>query len=510
MSSPGPDSVSRTKQVLTGVLVVATVIASGFVLLSKSTPTAKAQDQETPRPKADRLAPTEIAISADQEKALEVKTVKAVLQRGDHPLTIGGKISLDLEKTARIRPLYNVTIYRVHKHAGEHVKKDDEILTVESTDLGTAKNNYLQAIANLEVAATTYRREALLRLHRATTDVDYENARSAFRQAAVALMGAREQCLLMGLRPFELEELRKELNGEVLSFARPRIEIPKGDAVKTDGPVADGSLIATTNKLEGSGSSPWEVDPNLIDLRAPEPDAAGIDTSTYMALRMPTEEERQHDALIALAEISKRFASPKFKSSEDGRRRARYTIRSPRDGVLISKDAAQGEFVDPSQVIATVADTSDVWINLDIYQQQIASVKLGAKVDVTTPAYPDMTFSGTITFLSRVVDDTTHTLRARVEVDNAQDLLVSGLVAKCVVHCIDKDAKVEVPKEAVLDDSGAHFVMVKLSPGRYERRSVQLGLKTDTVVHVEEGLKDGDEVVLEGNLYIHTTVPLGD
>jgi len=487
--------------------VALVVLAAGLLFAGSGLWRARSvQAQEQPRdpgakPEAEQLKPNEIVLEPEQEKALEVKLVKAVLERGDHPLTLGAKISLDLEKTARIRPLYNVVIYKVEKHAGERVKKDDVILTVESTDLGTAKNNYLTQIANLEVAATTYRREALLRVRHATTEVDYENARSSFRQAAVALIAAREQCLLMGLRPSELEDLRRELNDEITSWVLPE---SRADGKDPRPSVAD---IAETSG-NGRKASPWELDTALTE-NLPLADPGAPIGSDSLALRPPTDDERVRDARIALAEITKRFQS-KLKNEEDGRRRARYTIRAPLDGVVISKDAARGEFVDPSQVIATVADTSDVWINLDIYQQQIASVDMGARVDVTTPAYRDLTFSGTITFIADFVDDTTHTLRARVQVDNPKNLLKSGMVAKCVVHCVDHEPELELPKEAIIDDGGRTFAIVKTAPFHYVRREVKLGLKTDTVVHVEDGVKDGEEVVLEGNLYIHTTIPLGD
>lgn len=452
--------------------------------------------------KLQPTAPGDIVLEPEQERALDVRTVKALFQRGDHPIALGGRVSLDLEKTSRIRPLYNVTVYQVHKRPGELVKKGDAILTVESTDLGTAKNNYLTQIANLEVAATTYRREALLRLRHATTDVDYENARSGFRQAAVALMAAREQCLLMGVRPQELEELRHELYSEVLSLAKPLSNTSDPE----HGEPGVTSMAARPDGASAGSASPWE---GMIDMLAPSPDAAAI-PSTCLVLKPATDPEREHDALVALAEISKRFASPRLKNEEDGRRRARYTIRTPIDGVVVSKDAAKGEFVDPSQVIVTVADTSDVWINLDVYQQQIASVESGARVDVTTPAYPERTFSGTISYVAAAVDDATHTLRARVEVANPDGLLKSGLVARCVVHSIDHEPRVEVPKEAILDDGGRTWAIVRKSPGHYERREVKLGLKTDTVVHVDQGLQAGDDVVLQGNLFIHSTIPLGD
>jgi multidrug efflux pump subunit AcrA (membrane-fusion protein) len=491
---------------------LAVLAASALLLGSSLVPGRRARAQERPapdqaRPEVQKLSPSEILLEPEQETALDVKLVRAVRQRGDHPLTLGGKISLDLEKTARIRPLYNVTVYKVWKHAGERVQKNDDILTVESTDLGTAKNNYLQAIANLEVAATTYRRESLLRMRHATTDVDFENARSGFRQAAVALMASREQCLLMGVRPFELDDLRKELNDEVLSIARPNVAArPDGTKVygQPEGPPHGNLEIAS--RAEEPGGSRWE---GLIDMESLDPDTAAIPTSC-LSLRPASDDEREHDALVALAEIAKRFASPHFKNEEDGRRRARYTIRAPRDGTIISKDAAQGEFVDPTQVIVTVADTSDVWINLAIYQQQIASVEPGARVDVTTPAYPGVPFGGTITYLADYVDDTTHTLTARVQVDNPKNRLKSGMVAKCVVHCIDHDPAIELPTNAILDDGGRTFVIVKKAPGHYERREVKLGLRTDDVVHVEEGVAEGEDVALEGNLYIHSSVPLGD
>jgi RND family efflux transporter MFP subunit len=161
-------------------------------------------------------------------------------------------------------------------------------------------------------------------------------------------------------------------------------------------------------------------------------------------------------------------------------------------------------------VIATVSDDSRLWINLDVYQNDIAKVGIGAQVDVTTPAYANLAFVGSVTFIAESVDETTHTLKARIVLDNSRRLLKSGMAAKTVVHCVDERPRIELPPDAIVRDAGETFVILRLGRGRYRRRRVKLGLEAEDAVHVDEGLSGGEQVVLEGNLFIHTAIPLGD
>jgi cobalt-zinc-cadmium efflux system membrane fusion protein len=442
-----------------GALVATIVAAPLLVHLPAALRGKPAVAQETPKPAPEKLGPREAALTAEQEKALGLRVVPASRVRGDHKLVTGGKVSLDIEHTARVRPLLNSTIYEVTKHAGEQVVKGEDLMVVEATDLGDAKNAYLSAVANLELAAETYRREGLLRAKHATTDTDYFNARAAFRTALVSAQATREKCLLFGVRSQELAELEAEL----------RFAVPNGAPPASD-----------------------------------EPDGLAL------ALKPPSDGELIEDARRTLREVAQRRQVRPAPEEADLRRRARYTIRAPIGGVLITKDAARGELVDPSQVIATVSDVSTLWINLDIYQNDIAQVRIGARVDITTPTYPDVAFVGSVTFMSEVVDDTTHTLKARVVVDNEKRLLKSGMAAKTVIHCIDDAPKIELRPEAILHEGQDTFVIVKKGPGKYERRSVKLGLEAQDAVHVESGVAEGELVVESGNLFIHTTIPLGD
>jgi multidrug efflux pump subunit AcrA (membrane-fusion protein) len=447
---------SRWKKRVAVALVLALPLVLGVVGLVRDR-SARAQETPADKPHADEK-PGETHLTEQQEAALDVKLVVAKLLRGDHPIVSGGKVSLDIERTARVRPLLNSIIYEVKKHAGDEVKKGDELLVVESTDLGDAKNNYLTALANLDVAAETYKREALLRATRATTDNDYHAARAGFRTAVVATEAARQKCLLLGVLGRELDALEGEL---------------PTPTVRED-------------SLEGdSGTGP-------------------------LGVKAPDDKEREDDARLALREVARRRAHQTQASDEDSRKRARYTIRAPIDGTLLSKDAARGEYIDPSQVIATVSDLSQVWINVDVYQNDIAKVQIGAQVDVLTPTYADIAFTGSVTFISESVDETTHTLKARVVVDNPKRLLKNGMAAKTTVHCIDEKPRIELPPEAIVREGEDTYVIVKKGPGYYVRQRVKLGLEAQDAVHVDSGLVEGETVVLGGNLFIHTKIPLGD
>jgi cobalt-zinc-cadmium efflux system membrane fusion protein len=466
MTELRPKSTARKLAPYAVVLVPIALWALGL-----RSPAARAQEPASKGEKGEKAkgpltSENEVWLTSEQEEALGIRTEAAPLKKGDHPIITGGKVSLDLEHTARIRPLLNSTIYEVKKRAGDEVKKGDELLVVESTDLGDAKNNYLTALANLEVAAETYKREALLRVTQATTETDYHNARAGFMTAVVAAEAAREKCLLLGVRGVEIAALEQEL------------------------PVA---------------TDPWDGrEPTRDDVKNLAP---------------PTQAQREDDALAALTAIAHRRVHRTTSGDDDTRRRARFTIRAPIDGTLLTRDAARGELIDPSQVIATVSDLAQLWINIDIYQTDIGKVRIGARVDIDTPTYRGVAFVGSVTFLAENVDDTTHTLKARVVVDNPRRLLKSGMAAKTTIHCVDEEPKIELPPQAIVRDAEGTFVVIQggkrtdktgLAQTRYEKRRVQLGLEAEDAVHVDAGVQEGERVVLEGNLFIHTKITLGD
>src|SRR5262245_63725977 len=112
---------------------------------------------------------------------------------------------------------------------------------------------------------------------------------------------------------------------------------------------------------------------------------------------------------------------------------SQFPIRSPFRGTVIEQHVVVGELVRPEEKVYAIADLETLWILLDIYEKDLAQVAIGKDVEVRVDAYPDARFHGKIAYLSDVLDESTRTARARVEVDNADGRLRPGMFATAII-----------------------------------------------------------------------------
>lgn len=174
-----------------------------------------------------------------------------------------------------------------------------------------------------------------------------------------------------------------------------------------------------------------------------------------------------------------------------------YPLTAPFAGTIIAKDAVLGELAQPDKPVFSIADLTSVWIEADLFEKDLARVRVGAKASVVVNAYPDQRFPGALTYISDTVDPQTRTLKARIEVPNPEGRLKPGMFA--TAH-LDTDAAQEalaVPADAVVLLDGKSSVFVEEN-GRYLPRAVTLGAGSGTLVPVIEGLSPGDSVAVAG------------
>ncbi|OHC01531.1 MAG: hypothetical protein A3H23_07010 [Planctomycetes bacterium RIFCSPLOWO2_12_FULL_40_19] len=93
-------------------------------------------------------------------------------------------------------------------------------------------------------------------------------------------------------------------------------------------------------------------------------------------------------------------------------------IYAPISGIVIEKKALEGQYVMQGEMIYTVADLSNVWMKANIYEYEMALVKVGQVVEVTTPAYPGEAFIGIISFIEPFLDDKTRSVKIRCDIPN--------------------------------------------------------------------------------------------
>ncbi len=116
------------------------------------------------------------------------------------------------------------------------------------------------------------------------------------------------------------------------------------------------------------------------------------------------------------------------------------TIYAPIGGTVISKDAFEGKYVMQGEKIYTISDLTNLWMKADVYEYEMAWVKVGEQVEITTPTYPGEAFTGTVSFIDPFLDEKTRSVKIRVDVQNPERKLKPGMYV---------NARIRVPLEEV-------------------------------------------------------------
>lgn len=195
-------------------------------------------------------------------------------------------------------------------------------------------------------------------------------------------------------------------------------------------------------------------------------------------------------------------------TSADDPSAALFSLSSPMAGTVVEKHVSLGEVVSPERNLFTVADLSQVWIWIDVYERDLALVHLEDDVEVRVDAFADRTFEGKVAYIRSQVDPDTRTARARIDVVNRDALLRPGMFATVLVTDphgaggAQAPQVLVVPSGAVQRDGQEHVAFVVAGENRYQRRELELGRRTDAYVEVIDGLAAGESVVVEGTFLL--------
>jgi multidrug efflux pump subunit AcrA (membrane-fusion protein) len=195
------------------------------------------------------------------------------------------------------------------------------------------------------------------------------------------------------------------------------------------------------------------------------------------------------------------------------------TIRSPISGHVIKKYQVEGEYVDEGARLYDVADLSTVWIEAQVYEDELAFLKEGLPVRATTKAFPNRVFQGKVAFIHPHLDAATRTLKVRFDMDNPHHDLRPGMYATVKLqvpaahlNLLPSDADeaqrakglvLAVPERAVIDTGSRKFIYRQgPEPDVFEGVEVALGPRCGGYYPVIRGLKAGDHVAAAGSFLI--------
>jgi len=176
---------------------------------------------------------------------------------------------------------------------------------------------------------------------------------------------------------------------------------------------------------------------------------------------------------------------------------------SPADGYIMKKNVIEGQMVRMGDEIFRIADLDKIWVIADVAEQDMGLVAVGQPAKVRFRAFPSEVFKGRITFILHELDAATRTAKVRIEIDNPEQRIKHEMYADVEIDTnLGDEPRVAVPNSAVIDSGNRQVVIVARGEGRFEPRSVKLGLRGEDYTEIKEGIAAGEEVVVAANFLI--------
>lgn len=173
-----------------------------------------------------------------------------------------------------------------------------------------------------------------------------------------------------------------------------------------------------------------------------------------------------------------------------------YTVLSPLDGVVVSKDASLGESASEDRILFEVADLSSVWADINIFPKYQHLIKGG--MDVTFVAHDGHTAQGVVKYLSPLASHETRTFTARCVLSGANEDFTPGVFVRAQIITESADVPVRIERNAVQTVQGSTVVFISDEHG-FESRDVVVGMADERFVEIKRGLAAGESYVSAGS-----------
>ena len=183
-------------------------------------------------------------------------------------------------------------------------------------------------------------------------------------------------------------------------------------------------------------------------------------------------------------------------------------VYAPQDGIINKLSVRQGMYVMPQVEVMSLADLSSVWLLAEVFEKQANWIEVGQPTDVTLSYIPGRTWEGKVEYVYPSLNAKTRTLKVRLIFENPDESLKPSMFANVTIYAGPKSDAVIIPKEALIQTGTDNRVLLALGEGRFQPRSVIVGMEAGDFVEVIRGLEPGEVVVTSGQFLIDSEASL--
>ncbi len=183
------------------------------------------------------------------------------------------------------------------------------------------------------------------------------------------------------------------------------------------------------------------------------------------------------------------------------------TLYAPFDGMVGKCKVNPGDYVTEGQGIVTITDTKHLRVEYNVPEKYLPLLKQGQMVNITTEAYPDRVFTGTVAFISPTINTDNRAVSLYAEVPNENNELAAGMFVNVIQRLNNEEHALLIPARSLVPTLEGEQVY-KIVNGKASAVNVVLGRRMKDKVQIVQGLSSGDQVVTDGQLKIRDGVPV--
>lgn len=460
--------------VIGSVLVLSLVLLGWYLLGSrisagKPVPVPRASMEETPSEPMDKT----LTLSSEQIKnaGVTLETVGEQLSTESVETSATGTVEANAYKQIPAVTLVGGIIRRVIPELGQSVKLGDTVAIIFSDEYAQTQSRYIAQQTEAANARRNYERTQRLITINAPGRSELEEATKQRKSADAALSEMRSRydrtTRLLNIGAASREEL--EQDNTKLRSAEAELEQARLKEARST------QLLAISPEVRAANEEA------LNKLQTAETEVA----ATRQRLILYGMSQAKISNLRSASQVTSELAVP-----------------APASGTVTSRAVNPGEVVESNKELIRVTDLSSVWVIAQVYERELGYIRSGSGASVSSDAFSNRLFRGTITYIDPQLDETTRTGKVRVEVANPGGELKLGMYVRIAFGALGNSERTVpvVPVGAIQNINGQRAVFVQTSDLNVFRLvPVRLGSESKGRVQVLEGITVGDKVVINGS-----------
>jgi RND family efflux transporter MFP subunit len=427
--------------------------------------------------------PDVITFEQGKWKAAGLRTEPAVSAPLLETLSRPGRVVM--KRMATLSPMVEGIIADVRVNIGQNVKAGDELLVLDSKELGQAKLDLAKARLGLTIAAAQH--DWVQSVNKNTTEL----LQAMAQNTSIADIDKR-----FAGRP--IGDWRQQLVTAYSRRGRTETQLRSLEKLQGQGAVGEAALRAARGEYE-TAEAAFQAQREEIAFQ------------NQQQLRSTAQKLREAEGQVNVAETYllmvgyRKDEIAAMDPLKDGARVGHYPLRAPFDGTILPPPPHLGERASPQAPVLKLADLSQVWVQADVTESDLPVVNglSGKKITFSGPGLAGMR-EAKVFHVGDVVDDSTRTIALRALAANADRRLRPGMFVQVQLHHGPDDAVVQLPSSAILRHAGETFVFVPRDDEKFEKVVVRLGRANADHVEIVAGVAAGQPVVVEGGFALKT------